>query len=144
MVSGKCLSCSEYLPNCKSCQQVNNLLVCLQCQPAYYLVSGSACLPCMGSCSDCTNGTSCSKCNQGYYYNGKACTACSQSNCYECTVNSTVNKCTYCAPGTYLQKSTGTCETCTSGCDTCSSPSICLVCSEGYYSYNKGCLPCSS
>ena len=92
--------------------------------------------------ADAVNARYCAQCRSGYYIanGGLLCLPCDNSMCVECQTTS--QTCTSCAQGKYL--SSTQCLPCTQGCISCSAPTYCLNCSQGYYSTAmKYCNPCS-
>lgn len=134
---------------------------------SYYVISGS-CFPCDASCFSCTSSTntSCTVCAVGYYNSsglctnscptGKAivpsngtcgcasdCSTCDSANYANCTACNNISLFVYsgqclsaCPTGSYL--SAGTCLSCSSGCNNCTS-SACTACLTGYFSYSGSC-----
>ena len=94
----------------------------------------------------------CVECNMGFFAAdlGRICSPCS-SSCLRC--QGTASTCQDCKIGFYL--STSTCLSCWTGCQSCSSASMCNSCYSGYYrvvstqsssctSCMSGCSVCSS
>ena len=65
-----------------------------------------------------------------YYNSGtNTCTSCSSAitSCTSCTANVLVTTCNSCASGTFLNSTTGLCQTCTTYCQTCTE-TLCTLC----------------
>ena len=134
-----CHSCNTGQPTqCLSCytlsQNVTSLIYFVQ-------IAGQNYGQCYSSCPstyylNATN-NSCIKCNSN-------CQECSMlsTNCTSCPANFSLNPSTLscvstCPTGTYSYYSV--CTICITGCQSCTSQTICLSCSTGYYLYNSVC-----
>jgi len=120
--TGKCEACSKYLPNCNSCA-VNDY--CDGCSDPYFANRGS-CELCGPACGSCLSADKCTSCK------ANRCVECDTQACKSCSKFYGVNE-------------AGTCSSCATGCDFCSSNStICNQCSTGYFDLvmNGTCQEC--
>ncbi len=115
-----CPTGSALIPNCATCNTVNNNVVCLTCINGYYLAS-STCIQCSSAIS----------------------------NCFQCSLNAANQPaCNICQTGFGLLQN-GLCGNCSAivGCLTCRVSNYnlqCISCSIGLvlYSAQMQCVPC--
>ena len=118
---------------CKQCTSTKTQ--CLSCLPSPYTVNNTY----FPDNSTCVN-----VCPTTYYATSGMCAACNQTACLGCTGG--VNNCTSCQTGKYLFENgcltlcptqyypiNGTCVRCVAPCLTCSSATVCLTCTTGYF-----------
>ncbi|KRX07476.1 Insulin-like growth factor binding protein, N-terminal [Pseudocohnilembus persalinus] len=134
-------SCQQCTSGCATCTSNSD---CQSCSSGYYLANNSCsttcpnglfqndatneCDSCDSTCETCSGPASnecitCKSSPQHYFMS-------SDSSCYE-----------ICPDGYYASDITNpkSCETCPSGCATCTSNSDCQSCSSGYYLANNSC-----
>ena len=82
------------IDNCLTCDYVDEVLTCVECEERYYL--NATCVPCTDHCVVCANGTYCVECDAGYSPLVDAqnvtrcaacpagCVACDNETCLEC------------------------------------------------------------
>jgi hypothetical protein len=80
-----CASCTESMPNCKSCDCDT---VCNECKEGFFRVEGSKdkCVKCeIEECQVCASATTCLVCNAGFRVDTSGCCEqCTQPNCKYC------------------------------------------------------------
>ena len=119
------LSCK--FPNVDGCTEYNSNVVCTACDQYYTLTNASCVLN-----ITCNFDNSCTTCQYNYYLENGTCLGCPNiSNCNSCdSTNKTA--CIECRTGYYLDSSK-TCTVCITGCQNCSSSSLCTSAKDGYY-----------
>lgn len=148
-----CAACSSFCLTCSS-------LGCSVCASGYTLTSAFTCAQtCQAPCATCsiTNNAQCTSCLAGYTYSqstasctpvtncsgpctvcpfnfvlsNQQCLQCGNTKCARCLATN-LNVCSTCYSGSYLNQ--GVCNSCPTGCSTCSTPTNCLSCGSGYTS----------
>jgi hypothetical protein len=136
----RCSSCNsgyylDYTYACDACP--TGVLTCTMssiglCQTGYFLsnVGYTHCAACSSLwCQECTNSTTCTVCIQGYLSNG-LCLPCNDTNCLYCYAS---DYCQTCINGRATDQY-GKCNiTCSLGCQSCITSTICLQCLPMYY-----------
>ena len=141
---------SNAINSCSPCKQM-----CLTC------LTYSYCTSCVTSPKAYLYDTGCSyNCPSGYFENvsnpnNYVCSAC-HSNCTECSQQP--NNCTVCKAGTFMPVGltstfdcligcpaiafafNSTCIACSSPCQQCISPDLCITCLDRYVLFNTSCL----
>lgn len=164
----KCDDCSEFGPNCVSCENG----ACTRCTTSYGIDTNiesenhGKCVPCkyygynFGSCKQCNdNYEICTECNLefGFDLDEKSpfyqkCRRCDQSLCLDCHDNySRCYNCNYIdglsgfIPGTVINHKYGICAPCEWPCKTCNMMinNQCFTCVDGYKNEDYKCQKCS-
>lgn len=147
-IGGQCL-------NIVGCVSLTQQGACTKCASGYYLSQG-VCQACDPSCATCYHSSLCLTCNPAYY-NGtdvgySLCQSCSLG-CISCTTGVTCVTC-----GQYYRISAGSCISCTSNCQTCTSlvctqcntalsgliSGVCYLCTDISVQGSLGCTTCTS
>ncbi|ELP86125.1 protein serine/threonine kinase, putative [Entamoeba invadens IP1] len=141
--SGTCYKCDS---SCYSCS--GSSTYCTKCYTGDYL-SNNQCFACHLSCENCKGDfkENCTTCNSHFYLvtlnsstkTGK-CLEC-DSICNNCNGPTNLN-CTSCNDGYYYNKTTSTCNQCSSNCSYCTSSTKCYTCDGGFYLFNYACFEC--
>ena len=102
--SGKCISCSTFMPKCNGCTGTIENPICNACIGGYYVANnGKECKPCssISNCYTCTNDGKCSSCYVEYYPNSSGtCSLCNVQNCARCDSN---GRCAICNQNYHLE-----------------------------------------
>ncbi|KAL4502619.1 hypothetical protein ABPG73_014376 [Tetrahymena malaccensis] len=134
--ANKCLSCIsstdyKYISSnnqcqmicdstCKTCNEPNNLLKCLDCPDGSYLINGQ-CKKCTSPCGNCqTSPSKCLSCISADYTLNNSSNTCEpvcDKSCKLCSSPQDASKCTSCQDGFYLDG--GICRKCSSPCSKC-------------------------
>lgn len=151
-------TCKPCGPNCLECNQYG----CTTCVSGFYVTSALTCTPvCNYPCTTCsaTNPNVCFSCLAGFVYNqttqncmttnctqncqfcspmqvlvnGQCVTCQTRVACLRCNTTN-LTQCLTCFDGYFLNVNENMCETCPTGCSSCSSPTNCLSCVSGYVS----------
>ena len=151
-MTGSCLPCTT--SNCVGCSfDVNYLETCIECQDTTSIAKNGICLSCSSvnatynTCSIVNGGVIPLSCAGSNFLLGTLCEDCSnvvsggQLGCNSCSVNSAFT-CVSCKNTFYLNSS-NVCSQCPSGCDVCSSATVCNTCSMGYFMNGSSCSPCN-
>lgn len=124
----RCLSCQDASENCVSCNQ------------EFYLdVMSGTCLSCMKGCRTCSNSTDCLLCNDGFFINANG-------TCEVCAVGAatcTISITSHCQSTYYMLA--GICARCLTNCSSCTGPTTCDECLQGFYLANSTtCTACGA
>ena len=136
-VKGVCQRCALTL--CGTCEK--NIGVCESCRIGFSFntvtpTTSTCLLQCaVDNCKKCFDGSGsfCEVCLEGYRRTpSDSCEKCTQEGCKLCTTSASVCDGS-CLSGYYILN--GKCETCMTGCKTCSSTGTCLACdtNQNYY-----------
>ncbi|OHS96483.1 hypothetical protein TRFO_37341 [Tritrichomonas foetus] len=151
-ISGLCSRCHK---SCETCTNAGPIK-CLKCNEYYHPVlmsNGSTiCTMCdatVQNCLECDNDPKiCSRCLDSHFYdpNLESCQPCDVS-CKQCTGPSNL-ECTECADGYQkvdVENGVFVCRACNDpNCQTCSDPTICTTCFDGFYLQKNQCTACHS
>ncbi|ELP93698.1 hypothetical protein EIN_432100, partial [Entamoeba invadens IP1] len=149
--NGKCVGCSDMIPQCKTC---NSGTECAECSVGYFIDGNKQCTLCPSGCSECSSLTMCTKCSSNkILYTGdglQSCVACNDTakggkeGCNECNQDGT---CIGCEKSTYVLDNDmcKRCNTTMALCKECNSLDSCTLCETGYGVYNKNeCKVCDT
>ncbi|KIJ32416.1 hypothetical protein M422DRAFT_35819 [Sphaerobolus stellatus SS14] len=109
----------------------NNGTACATCAPGFFLNSNGNCEVCGIGCTQCSDGTGqCTTCATGLTQDAQ-----DRTTCVAVTTGSTQ------CPDTAFN-SNGTCQLCSSACQTCTGPSSnnCIICAAGQFMNNGQCV----
>jgi hypothetical protein len=152
MSLGACYTCD---PKCLTCETTSSN--CFSCVPGNVLI-GNTCTGCDANCVTCsTTSTNCTSCVSGKvvdpvskqcvncYVTCATCTGLSSNNCSTCKTGTTpVTGVCGCPTTSFMNLTTGLCNTCDTNCKTCDgSASSCTSCNNGLYLSGQLCLQCN-
>ncbi|KRW98554.1 Insulin-like growth factor binding protein, N-terminal [Pseudocohnilembus persalinus] len=125
-----CKKCSEWIDNCKECDNFQN---CFECQIGYFKNEKGKCSKCKDGCITCIDEFTCFNCDEpdSFMIQDGECEICSNyiENCYSCENQ---YQCQVCYDGWYLNEKKTKCNLCQKNCQTCENDNKCLSCSVGY------------
>ena len=145
--NGICIQCN--IPNCQSCALSGTTIVCQTCVVGYSQNAGT-CIQCLFPCATCNSNqapNNCVACQTPLYFSialsNSTCLSNSIPNCLSYNA-ANITQCTACSTYYALNTSSNLCEfNCPTNCLTCSTPTACTQCVQGYFLPSNGtCTQC--